>query len=543
MYRLKASLLVLLVVCKVAYCSWNVSYSVEGTTTVKRYNSPDPDETGTFPWTTTGSGGAGGGATGVVAPGRSITFGSVATSGSVTATATWVAEPGYPLPPELVVVEEIGSAQWTGFTGAASDGLGHALVPNADPNNPGGVSSGSKYTVKQSPGGSFTVTCTLSANCDVPRDNALSVTSGSASCTYAIVVHTPRLVLLGETPTHKVIAGQGAKASVNLDGLPNDTASRFSFTLPTGPRPFADWTYQNPHGNPQMSNGTLTPLPSLTNLTTSMTPQFYFGTGTFPGKEKLKATINLPTISCTLNLDSDNFEVHMGTTVAKPHMLSMQPGKLMLKSNATGTNRFKQQIPNYSEQDPETGEERDIGIFYTASTQNPAEVSEYSGQVALHGWVQLFNDSSSAKVDDPEGTVVLFPPQSEWVLDAWVPYPTNIQPASSPQWAPCLASRNAKLRDSPGFEFSTNAQMNVYKELRFKCHFKSFVMYLPPTNNLFDSKWVPTTMLPWTVDGVALKTTNNGVATWTRYSESSSISAQDLRPVHPTWAKASIPAP
>ncbi len=95
--------------------------------------------------------------------------GSVYCRGLITATLSWVPNPGIPndQPPAFIVVEESGSAIWTGDGGNCSDGLGDSEVDttnnnwSAGPNQ--GVSAGNHYYCISNPGSSYTITDSPSA--------------------------------------------------------------------------------------------------------------------------------------------------------------------------------------------------------------------------------------------------------------------------------------------------------------------------------------------------------------------------------------------
>lgn len=538
---MKRFLVMVLAFCSlanIAQSAWQVSYSASGSTTVNRYNSPDPDETGTFIWNATTNGGSGGGLTGVVAPGRSTTFGSVTTAGTVTATATWVPEPNWPSPPEVVVIEEIGESQWNGLTGSASDGLGHPIIASIDPNNPGGTSAGSKYSVRQNPGASFTITCSLSASCDVPRNNAIGIVSGSASCTYAVAVHTPRLLLEGVTATGKIIAGQAARAKINLDGIPSDLASRYNFNIPASPHPFLNWQYANWNATSQASTGTYSPLPDLSNLADATTPVFYFRTKSTSALA-VTGVASLPTIGCTISLSSLPFSVFQATTDAKPYNAQWAQGRLQIRSDVSNPDRFKMLIPNASIFKDDEWVEVEVGKWLIDKTSDPAEVTEYANAHGTHGWVQLVFDESFAVLDDSNSTVITQPPLNEWVLDDFVPYGRG-------SFLLCTNTHNSQLADSPGYGSAGGPSLNAYKKFSVKMQFKSYVMYKPVDNdlaNIAGSVFVPTVMCPWTCVGVALKTTSSGTSTWIRDSETSSTSLKEQSPPHPVWTKATIAVP
>ena len=137
--------------------SWQITYSSKGSASAHQINgnlSNPPTPIGPTPWNSTSNGGGAGG--------QYIL--DATTSGTVTATLTWVPGTNTPNdpPPSKVYIVETANASWsTSSTNTptagtdASDGLGDPAVPNQ--NEGGETSSGTHLTVQNGSSGTITL--------------------------------------------------------------------------------------------------------------------------------------------------------------------------------------------------------------------------------------------------------------------------------------------------------------------------------------------------------------------------------------------------
>ncbi len=135
--------------------------------------------------------------------------GTVTCSGAITATFTW-AGPASEIP-QSVVIKETAAASWSGSSGMGSDGLGGTAT-----GSDGGSFQTVKYSVKQNPGASFTMTCSPSPNGALPV--ASDILCASASVSYSVEWSSVTIGLGGTTVVENVTSimiGQGCTASLS----------------------------------------------------------------------------------------------------------------------------------------------------------------------------------------------------------------------------------------------------------------------------------------------------------------------------------------
>ena len=153
---------------------------------------------------------------------------SASCQGAITATFTWQANDPSDVPPDVVIVEETATATATYF-GAKPTGTGSAVADNglgSTPvvvNNPtpGGLdyeitSMGTKYTIKNSPGATFTMTGSPTAT------SSVTLGSCTAGVSYSAIPHVVNLIVAGTTPSpgeKNILIGQGASAFLDCPGV------------------------------------------------------------------------------------------------------------------------------------------------------------------------------------------------------------------------------------------------------------------------------------------------------------------------------------
>ncbi len=200
--------------------------------------------------TYSGYGGSGSG------PGLAAT---ASATGTITATFTWSPSYSGEPTPESVIIYESGSAGYYHYgyssgTFSADDGFGDAPVNS---NNGSTQSTGFRWSINNSPGQSFTVTCTPSAT------SSMNYGYVSASVIYSASVVVPQVGVGGSTVynnANNIIIGQGCAPSVGaLNGMTfdnyqwavtgdlftayNASVNSASVTYPTA----TTWTVLTPH--------------------------------------------------------------------------------------------------------------------------------------------------------------------------------------------------------------------------------------------------------------------------------------------------------
>jgi len=227
---------------------WQDSYSSKGTASWDYLGSP----TSSLPWPTNASGG-----------GTNIKYElDAATTGTVTATLTWVPATGQDSttdpPSSSVIVTETGSAGATGGNGTASadDGWGDKPSKGGVPGSWSTVSSsGTHYEVKDGTSGTITVgPFSLSASSlgnTMPANSALPLMDASAFVSLAVAGNSlttnPGNAVLDSSGHYNILVGQGCTAS--LSGIPaNSTNITYNWNISGST--FQNWPELDCSGKP-----------------------------------------------------------------------------------------------------------------------------------------------------------------------------------------------------------------------------------------------------------------------------------------------------
>ena len=214
-------------------------------------------------------------------------------TGDIKVTCKWFPDEPGAIPPPSVIVAEFCTAQvqcshsfGSAYTNTCDNGLGFAPVKSTfgSPFYPSDTitSTGWRYSIKQNPGQSFTLTCSPNASLAGPFPNLGSDGGqGTVSVSYGVSVTTLDVVLsggIGPQDKKRYLIGQLCSASLTNANL---TASNYNWNV-SGGDPFADWVADK-------FNGNVTPLDP--GLASASGYQCHF-----------KTPNAAPTVTCTVDL-------------------------------------------------------------------------------------------------------------------------------------------------------------------------------------------------------------------------------------------------
>ncbi len=454
--------------------------------------------------------------------------GTASCSGTITATLTWNngGNPANP-PPPVVVIRETSTASWTGDSGSSANGLGHPEVPGEW----SGISSGEKWTVKQNPGTSFTMTCSPTAFCSHWLGLG-GFMPGWASVSYKVETFPIRLNLVGiVSPTDKrILIGQKLRATVDLDGLEVSGQTRYTWNVKGG-GPFTSYTVSYSAGNPNAQP----PIPPSSNATYVGWSSHTEFTGTMSvylaQPQGVTISCNVETVSPPLvfvvkeelsSVPPERF--HQVQTIGTMQLLR-QTGAQDYIVDASTPDTFALWGAQY--QYPPPVGLKTWGMFYDlwVETPQPFAPPDY-GDFAF---VQLVNNQSSYV--DTNGNVTSHPPG--WGLDkdyphnppGWVEALPHTQPDGSTRWA--------VFSDKPGIDpiATYNPYTPLVNSVTIIAVFKLFDYYVPPNSAAGASNPVPLHKLEWKARGWAAWSGSQ----WTKADNGSSLGASVTYPPHPEW--------
>jgi len=455
---------------------------------------------------------------GSAAPSSSPRFNAFAScTAAITATFTWT--PSYtgditPPPTKAVVYQH--TDVWT-----SGSGTGNGTIDNGIS---GATQYGRKYSIKDDPGASFSVTLSPSAT-----RGPFSYGVAIASVKYQASAAPLEIILSGGRDFYwqkKYLIGQAVTTSLITGGL---TPTSYNWTA-SGGDPFKNWAVTW-NTSTAMSNAVLVGLGSQTNSTMS----FYF-----------KKPIPQATVTCTTHLAVPSGAVPAaGLNVTVSRNCGVEP-----PDNAS----FSAYIPQNAHQFPgdenifqEDAPYNGVGVipplrFYgldapgynsvgirwdgriRTSSANP---SPWVGGDGGWNWVQ-------------KGLVYRYQVrggQNEWSavngiegLDDRYPYePWPYFSATNSQVGTYSANYTIHTAgDSPATAFLPGTT-----EMQANDHFETWMMYRPPSPNtsVDDSTFVPIKKIFWQWYGLAQYINGN----WTLTSSSSSWSFGDDYPNFPVW--------
>lgn len=430
--------------------------------------------------------------------------GTASCTGTITITFEWdPAGTGQP-PPEAVVLKETSTAQWIGTTGSCSNGLGNA--PTAIPN--GQSSTGVKYTVKNNPGSSFTVTCSPSASTSYPDPPVDGPQAGTASVWYSCKVYPVRILLGGSVQhggTPSLLIGQRLVASLDIGDLP---VTGITYNWSASSNAFANYVIA-----PDSSSATFTPMPASVQSPTMtcyakrdgvLTVSCVFASN----NPSLAITLskNVTCVKPNLVIDEESVgQFYMGTgsslSVINPDWM-----RLLLFN------------PNRS------------GMTVVAKVTDPGPPFTSAASKGTWAYVQTVKPEWSYVRTD--GTSYVSDENGKWWLDGSFPYPI----VGGPFWAD--PQQSWQFGDSPGA-----GSLSIASWLSYKADFSLFVMYLPPGQ---ESKWVPLRRTGWSCKGVVQRDRLIGVVNgqeiweWIFVENSAGINATVDSPNHPSWVRVRI---
>ncbi|MCW5941643.1 MAG: hypothetical protein KIS66_05395 [Fimbriimonadaceae bacterium] len=510
-------------------------------------------------WTSGGSSGsyAGTGPYGTVTPLFYPGPGSATCGGTITATFVWNDAGTGTEPPPALLLKETSVAEWYGDAGSCANGLGSPVVETEYPDNPGGTCEGTKWTIKELPGPSFTVTCSPAALMTLGSG---SPNYGFCRVNYTAQVFAARLVLGGEVwkdgTTNKVAIGQKVTAQVVLDaGAPSPTS--YAWTV-SGGEPFADYvvTETLPNQNPQIHTAVYTPYqPGSTAAT-----EFYFRTAR--DSASVECQVTLSGISGKMSLGA--YVTSLAPTfhdryapwnIGRPELVSKGPPRAVVADGDAAVvnmialfgakRRFVTNANGGTDWDPT------LGLLLGAALDDSA--CRNGGQMGTWTFVQQFIDNTTIVLED--GSPFPHPPVNDWPLDGYYPFKDiYVEPPGSGQrvtknpspgatYSSVTGQFTGVLVDNPNIAWTVAPGLLIPGDIRFENEFKTHMLYFAPGF----SKPVPIRQWRWQVSGHATKSPPQlpsfprGV--WALPNASAAVTSQIPFPEHPLWTRAVTPPP
>ncbi len=432
-------------------------------------------------------------------------YGTANTSGEVTAHFSWNGGSANLDPPEAVIVEERSIASWTGDSGTCDCGL--EVVDSHNVSGQSGDESGLRWTVKENPGASFTLTssCSMSASVAVAQGSPNHF-YGSCSVTYTATPHDVRLVLAGgklDAPGTSYLIGQRLTGTV-------DSAY-----------PIASQTWSVSGGDPFKSfdhdyvGGALYSYGHRVNLNSSDL-----------SASSLVCSFAKPascTVSCQLHLTlpelnpSGGLALTVGkqtSAVAPTSTLVIADGRVQLINPSSRSGAF---IGVYNASPPSSPV---IGINWTGNATSP------SGYGSGGGWLYLQLITLGSNRFTPPTTT-----ESEqcgsgttwWTngLDSTYPY----EPLDDGVNSLFSSGTDGFAEDHPNFALDAPATSYTASQ-----SFEDYMMFLPPGAG---SQLVPLKKFTWSWGGLA---SWNGTA-WSLSSPSHSSTTPVDYPPFPDWGR------
>ena len=257
-------------------------------------------------------------------------------TGDITVTFNWSGG----TPPDAVIIAETCTAQvqcshsmGSAYTNTCDNGLSSPAVKSTSgsPYYPSDTitSTGSRYTIKQNPGQSFTITCSPNASLSGPNNGGDSG-QGTVSVAYGVSTTPVRLDITGLT-ANSVLIGQGLTAS-----------------LYTGTYPQSSWQWTvsgDPFAGFQVTQTTGKAIELSPDMMKQATLSWFYrslngATGSNPSNISCAATVTFPdgtqqqvtkTETITVYAPTHSFKPYFGTVeiLPKPSILNLPPNTLI----------------------------------------------------------------------------------------------------------------------------------------------------------------------------------------------------------------------
>jgi len=506
---------------------WQVSYSSQGTTTWDIIGPDDTAQQKSRQWPATGTG------DGV----QDSSYLDATTSGTVTATLTWVPSTGQDNttdpPSSSVIVTESGNAQFGGGglgTGNADDGWGDPVQY--------AVSSGVHYEVKDGSSGTITITKSLSAS--TPPNTTPNAHGGFDRIGAFVSVglsgagDSSTITLGNTTPDStgklNILVGQGCTASLNTPPFGAQLQSGWTWTV-SGTK-FQDWqptTPANPNATPPTSaNSQASYYVDGPGPLTNSTAHWYWN----------DAAAAQETVTCTATVTPTD-----GKT-APFSVTATQKVKVQVPTwQASGTGGYMQVNAGAANQNgalclyagPPPGQSGG-GMNWTARSFTPqTPVAFGTGTLELvQFWTPNMSYVNNTGVGVP-GVTHPDPDNGQTGLDTSYPYPGSAYTEGSIMSPPYTSN------DSPTFPLDSSIASVMMQH-----QFNDFLLYQPPGS---DVRWVPLATFTWSTNGSA---TMPGTG-WASYAATyGSDSAGTVTPSatmpftawnkHPSWTRINGPS-
>ena len=480
---------------------WQVSYSSTGTTTWHTIGSDGTAQQGSRQWPATGSGDGF----------QDSTRLDGTTSGTVTATLTWVPSTGQDNttdpPSSSVIVTESGSARWGGGlgTGNADDGWGDPVQYAA--------SSGVHYEVKDGSSGTITITKSLSAstppNTTPNGHGGFDRIGAFVAASLSVAGDSATITLDGTTLDSNgklnILVGQGCTASLNTPPFSVQQQSGWTWTIP-------GITFQSWNGDSGTVPVTADTGPGLTNQRTA---HWYWNDTAGLKTVTCTATVTPPsgqgspftlTVTQQVNLQTPTWTAsnHGGlgyiVDVSSIYKLEALPSPLMLNQG-------------FSE-----------GSTWHTTVSTPPLFS--TGQFS---YAQII--TSGEYLTPYGGTEQASPETGQTELDTMFPY--QIYSADG------MAHDEG---DSPRIPLNTlQSSPDLMGYVRLTDTFKTYLMFRPGTG---DTQWVPLAESDWHLNmGTYRPLTRH----WSDFPPNQSVGGVYIdsdftpQPTHPSWDHVSAP--
>ena len=403
--------------------------------------------------------------------------GGASCSGQVTATLTWAAANGNEIldpPPPVAFVRETSNASFSGTSGACDPGFSDNLQTNSTTPDDWGFYSVQKsavrYHVKTAPGSSFTVTCTPTASVSAP-----GMPGGTVSISYKVEGWAVNIavggttadpgdqdrpkILPGQKVTGVVVYGDGAPLTPALVPGVSPPKHNTTWTI-SGCNPFLDFVVAS--GG---ATGTLTTYSSQQGATGWA---FWAkpGTGKVACEHKMKLTEGPQT----------EFPVALEKTVPVQNLdeavVSGEAISVGAKCFVDATYRWLQFSKMWFQGALKTPE-----MFWVGQDKGSWAYLQLVLSTERHYWVNGAKTTLSPEFSGPPR------------LDNNFPYPNTSSVAAdgTPQEA----------FDPPGFGVDKN--ISGLEKLFMKDAFTMYWMYLPPTVQGSEVRYVPIASCDWRI--------------------------------------------
>ncbi len=424
--------------------------------------------------------------------------GSCSCTGMITATFVWNnGGDSANLPPQVVLIKETSSASWYGDSGSCSDGLGDTPVNSQH----GQLSAGVRWTARPSPGKTFSITLSPSAQAMI-GENSPAGPAGSSQVSYQAQATPVRIAFSGVVDPlrdKRLVTGQQLAATIAYDGeVPPGQTYSYSWSV-SGCSPFASYTAT-------AALGKLFPYVPGTEQTTSC----YFAR---EGSAKIGCSVTISTNSIPLLTFS--LADTVGTKGPDLKLVNAFIGTFrLLNGNVEvfqNPNRFQLVNP------PHSGGFSILGMVADPSyplTTWPGTWN-YTQLVCPNAWTV-----------DGDGHRTDWPNNGLWGLDGDFPTPPSANYSTGE-----LQGQLQEFYDSPGFKDDPNSGgqgINSMSLLHYDAQFRLYVMYKPPGT----SQWIPRALVNWNVSDEATQSSG----TWSYGQRVNLIDPNFVYyPDHPEW--------